>query len=611
MVKLIRQGVYFMEDRLVKENRAFMTSDKKERAVRNTVSYEILSRHGRLGGEGWTLKPDHVSMSGPEAVCTLRAADRAGVKKFPVDTVVFSMGDGDRAQDDFLFSAAKKFGGEFVPSLYLCTEEAYLRENKAVSGEIVLSGDSALLGALGALCFADSDPLGSHFRALRTGSVVCNAAETVAVYLKGKLRKGVGATDVVLAICRAAEVCDFAFGKILEVFGPALANLSMDMRNAIDAKFDCLGVEATVWATDEKTKEYFAAHGRENAFRALAPVQPAYYDGGIVVDLSRVEPMIRANGEIRTVEEYLGEFGETAIAGGVTTGLTGDYETIAEVAEILRGSKLGPGLSLSLSPASRSVLLALADGGYFSALVQAGADFDSEGAVYEGTATDGYASDEADVAFELDARTIAVSLKNGGVLTSALEADYNRRIKKYKFDPAPYEARVYRGGIADTQLAYGEIPPIGELLPLPEHLLLRVNGEEGAKLPEDFALPKGTETADLILRGWAPDKSASLAFREMGARAVLWSEPEESGAENVAEWGLLPLVCAKSGLKDGDLVFLENVRASLAAGEERVLAKVFSKRKSRDLPVEFAKMTREQAVAILSGCMLEAEREAR
>ena len=586
MVKVIRQGVYYMDGRLVKESEAFMTSDKKEIAEKNTVTYAILSAHSKSMGETLALKPDAVILYDDQDV--LRTADFIGIKEFPVPTYLF---DG-LIDCDFLRSAAKKWGGVSVPG-GLASENAYACEQVAKSGGVLLGIDGC--GALGTMCFGGDE--GDILRCLTGTRWERPRGETVAVFLKGKLRKGVGPSDVALAISQALENAgDFANGKFLEVFGAGVSALSMDYRNAIDSALDC-GQTSTVWMTDGKTKEYFENHLRATDFKSLAPVQPAYYDGAVIVDLSDIEPMIGVNGAISTVKEFL----ETAPEeyrkdGKVFLGATAieyeaaTYETMAEVAEILRGKKIG-NCACSWLPYSKSVTMALSEGGYFNALLGAGVNFNDfldEQAGLVGK--DANFREERDA--RLDARTIAATLANGGQLTSALGLDYPKRIKKYKFDPAPYESRVmsFVGKAQKTlPLAYGnEIEPLPEFPPLPESLALSVDGEEGdiAVLidgPEDYA--------------W----SYAVEDRERGAFVALSKSFPERLRTHLIDWGILPLTYEKFAFKESDILHLEKIAELVKAGEERIVAKVVGKRRNKDIVLTLGKLTAEERKILLAG----------
>lgn len=194
MVKLIRQGVYFMDGKLVKESEAFMTSEKKEAAMERTISYRLLSAHNLGDDFELKLKFDLFAAADASYVPVLRTADDAGLREFPAPFVLFDCGDekGSRA---FGISAAKKFGGEFVAA-GTANASTYLSERKARSGDLILGTELLSCGAVGAMAFTDDN--GALLRSLFRAPYDLSRPQTVAVYLKGKLRKGVGSTDVAL-----------------------------------------------------------------------------------------------------------------------------------------------------------------------------------------------------------------------------------------------------------------------------------------------------------------------------------------------------------------------------------------------------------------------------
>ncbi len=588
MIKVIRQGVYYMDGRLVKESEAFMTSDKKEIAEKNTITYRILSAHSKSMGETLALKPDAVFLY--DAPDVLRTADFIGMEEFPVPTYLFEgYFDGE-----FCRSAAEKWGGVSVPD-GLASAGAYACEQAAKSGGVLLGTNGISCGALGAMRFWGDE--GDILRCFAGTRFEASRGETVAVFLKGKLRKGVGPTDVALAVSQAlGKAGNFAEGKYLEVFGAGVSGLSMDLRNAIDSALGC-GQASSVWMTDEKTKEYFENHLRATDSKSLAPVQPAYYGGAAVVDLSDIEPMIEADGAISTIEEFL----ETAPKeyrkdGKVFLGATAieyeaaTYETMAEVAEILRGKKIG-GCACSWLPYSKSVTMALAEGGYFNALLGAGVNFNDLLSVQEKLVGKDAHSLEGE-GVRLDARTIAATLANEGYLTSALGLDYPKRIKKYKFDPAPYESRV-RNFLGKPQkslpLAYNEeMGPLPAFPPLPEKLELSVGGD-------------GDDLAVVIDDPGDYAWSYAVEDRERGAFAALAKRFPEKLRAHLIDWGILPLTYEKFEFKEGDVLHLEKIAELVKGGEERFVARVVGKRRSKDIVLTLGALSEEERKILLAG----------
>ncbi len=539
MVKLIRKGVYYMDGRIVKESQAFFTSDKKEQAVRNTLSYAILKAHNVGDEENLRLKFDAIASHDITYVGIVQTAKASGLTQFPIPYTLTNCHNslcavgGTINEDDHVFglSAAKKYGGDYVPA-HLAVIHQYMRECAAKCGAMILGSDShTRYGALGTLAVGEGGP--ELVKQLLKQTYDIRRPEIVAVYLKGKLRRGVGPQDVALALVKATFASGFVKNKILEFVGPGIANLTMDQRIGIDVMTTETTCLSSIWETDEKTREYLKEHGREEDYRELKAAQPAYYDAAVTIDLSRVEPMIALPfhpSNAYTIREFLADplpllkkaeeqgrairgddsftltdkvvDGKVYVTQGIIAGCAGGgYENIAEAAEILRGKSVGTGeFSLSVYPASQPVYKALVDAGYVSALMESGAvvktafcgpcfgagDVPANNGLSVRHTTRNFENREgskpaqgqlAAVAL-MDARSIAATAANGGVLTSALDYEYNRRVKKYKYDGNIYKNRVYHGiGKPDrsAELVYGpNIADWPEQIALGRHLLIKV-----------------------------------------------------------------------------------------------------------------------------------------
>ena len=539
MVKLIKKGVYYTEGRIVKEAQAFFTSDKKEAAVKNTLSYAILKAHNAGDEENLRIRFDAIASHDITYVGIIQTAKASGLKEFPIPYTLTNCHNslcavgGTINEDDHVFglSAAKKYGGDYVPA-HIAVIHQYMRECAAKCGAMILGSDShTRYGALGTMAVGEGGP--ELVKQLLRQTYDVKRPPVIAVYLKGKLRKGVGPQDVALALVKATFASGFVKNKILEFVGPGIANLSMDYRNGIDVMTTETTCLSSIWETDEKTQEYFRIHGREGDYKKLTVTQPAYYDGAVVIDLSRVEPMIALPfhpSNAYTIREFLEnpvellkkaeeqgrklkgddsftltdkvKDGKVYVDQGVIAGCAGGgYENVAEAAEILRGRSVGTGeFALSVYPASQPVYKALTEGGYVGTLMEAGAvvktafcgpcfgagDVPANNGLSIRHTTRNFENREgskpaagqlAAVAL-MDARSIAATAANGGVLTSALDYEYNKRIKKYKYDGKIYENRVYHGaGKPDPSagLVYGpNIADWPEQIALGKNLLMKV-----------------------------------------------------------------------------------------------------------------------------------------
>ena len=539
MVKLIKQGVYYLDGRIVKESQAFFTQDKKEEAVRNTLSYSILRAHNVGDGENLKIRFDAIASHDITYVGIIQTAKASGLTSFPIPYTLTNCHNslcavgGTINEDDHVFglSAAKKYGGDYVPA-HLAVIHQYMRECAAKCGAMILGSDShTRYGALGTMAVGEGGP--ELVKQLLKQTYDVKRPPVIAVYLKGKLRKGVGPQDVAIALVKATFASGFVKNKILEFVGPGIANLSMDYRIGIDVMTTETTCLSSIWETDEKTQEYYAIHGREGDYKQLKVTQPAYYDGAVTIDLSRVEPMIALPfhpSNAYTIREFLANpveilkkveeqgrkikgddsftltdkvrDGKVYVDQGVIAGCAGGgYENVAEAAEILRGGSIGTGaFALSVYPASQPVYKALTEGGYVSTLFDAGVivktafcgpcfgagDVPANNAFSIRHTTRNFENREgskpaqgqlAAVAL-MDARSIAATAANGGVLTSALDYNYNRRIKKYRFDGKIYENRVYHGAQKPdpaAQLVYGpNIADWPEQIALGKNLLMKV-----------------------------------------------------------------------------------------------------------------------------------------
>ncbi len=742
MVKLIKSGVYYMEDRIVKESQAFMTSDKKEKAVKNTLSYAIIKAHDAGDGVNLKLRFDALASHDITYVGIIQNAKASGLKEFPVPYTLTNCHNslcavgGTINEDDHVFglSAAKKYGGDYVPS-HLAVIHQYMRECAASCGSMILGSDShTRYGALGCMAVGEGGP--ELVKQLLKQTYDMRRPEVVAVFLRGKPRKGVGPQDVALSLIRATFQSGFLKNKILEFFGPGVANLSVDFRNGIDVMTTETTCLSTVWETDDKTKEYFEEHGRGNAYRKMTVAQPAYYDGGIVIDLSRIEPMIALPfhpSNAYTIREFLQrpeellqkaeeqgrkilgndsftlttkvKDGKVYVDQGVIAGCAGGtYENIAEAAEILKDKSVGAGaFSLNVYPSSQPVYKCLADNGYAGMLMSAGAivktafcgpcfgagDTPATGALsirhttrnFENREGSKPAQGQLSAVALMDARSIAATAANGGVLTSALDLEYNRRIKKYKFDGKIYENRVYHGAgkpqkgeelvcgpnIADwpDQIPLGKnllmrvvsvlkdsVTTTDELIPSGETSSYRSNPEklatftlsrkdpayvERAKavleyertrrsdgsIPQavlkdlgGFIPPEGTVLGSVVVSNKPGDGSAreqaASCQRVLGGIANICKEyATKRYRSNLINWGMIPFLSDKIDFKVGDYLYVEDIEGFIKRGDERVVVKVFSKGKTRDVILSVNEFTEDERAVLLDGCLINFNRKKR
>lgn len=506
----------------------------------NTLSYRILSEHNKGSEDKLKLRFDAMASHDITYVGIIQTARAGGLQSFPVPYVLTNCHNslcavgGTINEDDHVFglSAAKKYGGIFVPP-HIAVIHQYMRERFAAPGKMILGSDShTRYGALGCMAVGEGGPELVKQLLCRTYDI--DRPDTVAVVLSGKPRHGVGPQDVALAIIGKVFENGFVKNKVIEFVGKGISALSVDFRNGVDVMTTETTCLSTVWETDEKVKAYLAIHGREEEYKELKIEKPAYYDGLIDLDLSTVEPMIAlpfhpANvysiselnknpGDIlrqceKSAESIFGGMvsfnltdklvnGKLRVEQGVIAGCAGGIsENITAAAAILKGATTGNGaFSLSVYPASQPVYLEMIRNGSLKTLAECGAviktafcgpcfgagDVPANGALSIRHSTRNFPNREGSKPGEgqissvalMDARSIAASAKMGGILTSAADVEYDDSVPEYSYDPSVYNARVYSGyGKADESesLVYGpNIADWPQMQALPNDMLYKV-----------------------------------------------------------------------------------------------------------------------------------------
>ena len=534
MIKLIEKGVYLKNGKLVKAK----TVDKEN--AKKTISYKILSAHNFSGDDKkLNVKFDEITSHDITYVGIIQTAKASGLEKFPIPYTLTNCHNslcavgGTINEDDHVFglSAAKKYGGAFVPP-HLAVIHQYMREMRAFSGGMILGSDShTRYGALGTMAVGEGGP--ELVKQLLGRTYDVDYPEVVAVYLKGKLRKGVGPHDVALALVKATFKSGFVKNRILEFIGTGIKGLSMDFRNGIDVMTTETTCLSSVWATDEKTQKYYVEHDRAGAYKELKAEDGAYYDKGIVIDLGKVEPMIALPfhpSNAYTIKDFLsrpyellkeaeeagkkllpkGEFkltdkiidGKVYVEQGVIAGCAGGmYENIAEASNILGDKAIDNNdFTLDVYPSSQPVYKGLVDNGYIGKLMDNGAviktafcgpcfgagDVPQNNGLsirhttrnFESREGSKPANGQLSAVALMDARSIAATALNNGAITSAMDLAYSNKIKKYRFDTKIYRSRVFNGvGKADNSLSLKYGPNIAdwpEMEELKDNLLLKV-----------------------------------------------------------------------------------------------------------------------------------------
>ncbi len=516
----------------------------KAEAAKQTIAYGILAEHNTSGNmDKLKIRFDKLTSHDITFVGIIQTARASGLQKFPMPYVLTNCHNslcavgGTINEDDHMFglTCAKKYGGVYVPP-HQAVIHQFAREMLAGGGKMILGSDShTRYGALGTMAMGEGGP--ELVKQLLNQTYDINMPGVVGVYLKGSPVMGVGPQDVALAIIGAVFKNGYVKNKVMEFVGPGVANLSADFRIGIDVMTTETTCLSSIWKTDDEIKEFYEIHGRSEEYAQLEPGQVAYYDGMIVVDLDKVRPMIAMPfhpSNTYTIEELNANLldilaetekralvsldgaveyslrdkvknGKFVVDQGIIAGCAGGgFENICAAADILKGKYIGSdGFTLSVYPASMPVYMELIKNGCAATILETGAvmktafcgpcfgagDTPANNAFSIRHSTRNFPNREgsklqngqiSSVAL-MDARSIAATAANQGVLTPATDFDGSMGKYKYHFDSNIYANRVFDSkGVADPDVEIQFGPNIKDwpaMCELPENLVLRVVSE--------------------------------------------------------------------------------------------------------------------------------------
>ena len=692
---------------------------------KNTIAYSILSNHNSGDDNALKIKFDALASHDITYVGIIQTAKASGLKEFPIPYVLTNCHNslcavgGTINEDDHVFglSCAKKFGGIYVPASFAVIH-TFMREMFAGCGKMILGSDShTRYGALGTMAIGEGGP--ELVKQLLSRTYDIPYPKVIAVYLKGKPRKGVGPMDVALSIIGSTYAEGFVKNAVLEFVGDGIKSLPIEYRNGIDVMTTESACLSSIWETDEKVENYLDKFGRKGDYKKLAPKDGAEYDRAIIVDLDKVEPVIALPfhpSNVYPLEEVInnpekvlkeveekgtkllklkdGEFklrdkivnGKVQVNQAVIAGCAGGtYDNIATAANILKGKNIGNGaFTLTVYPGSEPTLLSLVKGGSVSSLIESGAvlkpcfcgpcfgagDVPCNNGLSIRHTTRNFERREgskpadgqiASVAL-MDARSIAATAANGGVLTSALGLDFDENFDEFNFDKSIYANRVYNGykkANPKEELVYGpnitDIPKIEELK---NNLLLKVcsvikdpvtttdelipSGETSSyrsnplRLAE-FALSRkdpgyvarsktvrdgkdaiakelGLDTKDVSIAsvvfankpgdGSAREQAASCQRFLGGGANIAREYATKRYRSNLINWGMVPFINANDEFELGDYILIKNIREYIASGKKDVEATLIRNNEKKTITLSLDQLTDDEKQIILDGCLI-------
>ncbi|MDD3262022.1 MAG: aconitase family protein, partial [Oscillospiraceae bacterium] len=261
----------------------------------------------------------------------------------------------------FIQSIAKKHGIWFSrPGNGIC-HQVHL-ERFGIPGKTLIGSDSHTPtgGGIGMLAIGAGGL--DVAVAMGGGAYHINMPKMLRVNLTGKLPAWVSAKDVILKVLQVLTVKG-GVGKIVEYAGEGVATLTVPERATITNMGAELGATTSIFPSDEVTREFLAAQGREADWKPLASDPDAVYDEEITIDLSSLEPMAacpHSPDKVRTVRELAGMKIDQVCIGSCTNS---SYLDMMRVASIFKGKTVADNVSLAVAPGSKQVYNMLAKNG--------------------------------------------------------------------------------------------------------------------------------------------------------------------------------------------------------------------------------------------------------
>ncbi|HHW48100.1 MAG TPA: aconitate hydratase [Clostridiaceae bacterium] len=476
------------------------------------------------------------------------------------------------------------------------------------------------------------------------------------IVLKGALKPWVSAKDIILEILRIMSVKG-GVGKIIEYAGEGIKSLTVPERATITNMGAELGATTSIFPSDEITREFLKAQGREQDWVELLPDADASYDEEIEIDLSQLEPLAaqpHSPDNVAKVKD-IGKIKVDQVAIGSCT--NSSYVDMMKVAKILKGRTVNPNVSLVIAPGSKQVLTMLAQNGALADMVAAGAR------ILESACGPCIGMGQAPASNAVSLRTFNRNFEGRSGTASA---------KVYLVSPEVAAVSAITGVLTDPR-EFGEAPsvkmpdsflindnmivppaPEGEEVevvrgpnikpfPVNKELADKVSGKVlikvGDNITTDHIMPSNAKLlpyrsnvpylAEFCLTPCDPDfpkrakengggfivggsnygqgssrEHAALAPLQLGIKGVLAKSFARIHMANLINSGIIPMTFVNESdydeIENGDELLLDNAREQIKSGNELV---IHNKTKNKDIKVRVT-LSERQVEIILAGGLL-------
>lgn len=347
-----------------------------------TIAQKIIQEHlvsGKMTvGSDIGLKIDQTLTQDATGTMAYLEFEAMGVKRVKTEKSVAyidhnTLQTGFENADDhrFIQTVAKKHGIWFSrPGNGIC-HQVHL-ERFGIPGKTLIGSDSHTPtgGGIGMLAMGAGGL--DVAVAMGGGAYHINMPKMLRVNLTGKLPAWVSAKDVILKVLQVLTVKG-GVSKIVEYAGEGVASLTVPERATITNMGAELGATTSIFPSDEVTRQFLAAQGREEVWKPLVSDPDAVYDEEITVDLSALEPMAacpHSPDNVKTIRELAGMKIDQVCIGSCTNS---SYLDMMRVASILKGKTVSDTVSLAIAPGSKQVYNMLAKNGALGDIISAGA----------------------------------------------------------------------------------------------------------------------------------------------------------------------------------------------------------------------------------------------
>ena len=637
-----------------------------------TVTEKILQEHvveGTLGaGSEIAIRIDQALTQDATGTMAYLQFEALGLDRIKAELAVSYVDHntvqvGSENADDhvYLQTAAAKYGAVFSrPGNGIC-HQLHL-ERFGAPGKTLLGSDSHTPtgGGIGMIAIGAGGL--DVAVAMGGGPFYMASPKVIGIELKGKLRPWVSAKDVILKVLETFSTKGNV-GCVFEYYGKGLKHLDVPERATITNMGAECGVTTSVFPSDDITKRFLEAQGREDVWKEITADADAAYHKTMTIDLATVEPMAatpHSPGNISSVSSLAGTKVDQVLIGSCTNS---SYRDLKTVAKILEGRKVHPSVSLGIAMGSRQVMQMLAKEGLLTHLIAGGARLlenacgfcignsmsPATNAVSLRTSNrnfEGRSGTRSAKVFLVSPETAVLAAIKGRVVDglTLLEDDITcPRVNQPKAFVVDDSMFVYpeKGGSGEVVKgpSIGEVPDnpllpdtlkgvatikVGDkittdhIMPAGERLKHRSNVAtyagfvfEGvdASFSERAAANRDEGVHNFIVAGesygqGSSREHAALCPMQLGVKAVIAKSIERIHRANLINVGILPLEFVKAGdldgLSQGDELEVRGVRDAIAGGGKLVMKNLT---RGTEIQVKTVLSDRERALVLAGGCL--------